>query len=134
MSGQRDVWYHPHPVYDLPGFGLDALPKTSTASREVVAAKTGDFTSSAIAHGTNGFEVHAIFAAGCTGATLEILNADDTDKVVATYTLTPLDPVKYFTFFDIRTVITQIPNVKFRLSHITGGGSASAAIHITPTV
>lgn len=133
MAGQRDFQFNPHPVYDMPGFGLDALTKANTAAKEVVAAKTGNFTSASIAHGSNGFEVIGVFANGCTGATVEILNADDADKVLATYALKPLDPVKFFTFFDTHVIVGQTPNVKFRVSGVTGGGSASVAVNIRPT-
>ena len=129
MSGQRDTFYHPAPIYDMPGFGLDALPRSFTDAKEVVPAKSSDFTSASIAHGTNGFEVFCVFASGATKCTVAILDADDSDKVLATYAMAP-GVVKYFTFYDTRLQISAYPNVKFRLSGIDAG---TVAVNIRKT-
>ncbi len=129
MAGQRDIVNRPHPMYDLPGFGIDALPKSYATAREVVAAQSNDFTSDAIAHGTNGFEVLGTFAAGATEATVSILDADDSDRVLATYLLTP-GVVKYFTFYDVRIQISAHPNVKFKIEDIDDG---TVAVNIRAT-
>lgn len=130
MSGQRDVFYHPHPIFDMPGFGLDALPRSYTGVQAVVPATAVDVTSAAAAHGSNGFEVIGTFVTA-TSCLVEILDADDADAVLATYTLTPDTPVKGFTFFDTRLQVSAHPNVKFRVSHIVGGGTV--AVSIRPT-
>jgi len=133
MPGQRDVNYHPHPIYDMPGFGIDALSKTGlTTVKSVVVAKSGDFTSNAIAHGTNGFEIIGVFASGATSVKLEILNALDSDALLYTYTLTPDSAVKYFTFYDTRLQISAYPSIKFRLSTFVGQGG-TVAVNIRPT-
>jgi hypothetical protein len=130
MSGQRDVCYNPAPIYDMPGFGIDALPKSFTSDKVVVAATGTNTTSGSIAHGTNGFEVHVAFAAGATACQVEILDADDSDKVLATYAMVP-GHGKYFTFFDTRVQVSAHPNVKFRVSGIANAGTV--AVSMRPT-
>ena len=127
MSSQRDVSYHPHPIYDIPGFGLDALPRSFASYKEVVSAKGTDFTSASIAHGTNGFNVRCTFAAGATGCVLEILDADNSDALLVSYAMVP-GVAKGFTFFDTRLQISAHPNVKFKLSEIANPGTVSVSI------
>jgi len=130
MSGQRDVFNRPHPMYDMPGFGIDALPRSFASYKEVVPAKGTTFTSDAIAHGTNGFNVRCAFAAGATACTVDILDSDDSDKVLASYAMVP-GMSKGFTFFDTGLQISAHPHVKFRVTDIANPGTV--AVSICPT-
>lgn len=129
MSGQRDVFYHPHPIYDAPGFGLDALPRAYTDTREVVAATGVGVLSNAVLHGSNGFEVICDFVTA-TACTVSILDAGNADAVLATFAMTP-GVVKYFTFFDTRLHVSAYPSLKFRVSDIVNAGTV--AVKIRPT-
>jgi hypothetical protein len=100
MSGQRDVFYNPAPIYDMPGFSIANLPRSYSASVLLLEAVAVDPTTSDLfAPGSGeGFGV----AVETSGITVDVSILDESDNVVVKKLAVKHGTSFYVSWFDQR--------------------------------